>query len=163
MQNRTSICCLRLQSRRRRLSLCSLPVPKQSEESLGSCLRRPAGDLRDLAGCTSRDPDVFPFSGKFFYAAAVRLNSPAVTKSVFRLSTASMWATIFLATARVARLLLLAAVLCHRAGPAHRCSAEPAEPPRPAPAGCACSSAWRSVSASSCRPNSSPHCTDRSS
>jgi hypothetical protein len=38
-------------SRRRRLSLCSLPVPKQFEESLGSCLLRPAGHLRDLAVC----------------------------------------------------------------------------------------------------------------
>jgi hypothetical protein len=53
-------------SRRRRLSLCSLPVPKQSEESLGSCLRRPAGNLRDLAVCASHDPDVFPFSGRVF-------------------------------------------------------------------------------------------------
>jgi hypothetical protein len=52
--------------RRRRLSLCSLPVPKQSEESLGSCLRRPAGNLRDLAVCAWHDPDVFPFSGRVF-------------------------------------------------------------------------------------------------
>jgi hypothetical protein len=92
-------------SRRRRLSLCSLPVPKQSEESLGSCLRRPAGHMRDLAACASGDPDVFP-SREGFYAAAVRMNSPAGTKSVFRLSTANMWATIFLATASVARLAL---------------------------------------------------------
>ena len=92
-------------SRHRRLSVCSLPVPKQTEGSLGSCLRRPAGHLRDLAVCASHDPDVFPFLWKGFYAAAVRWNSPAGTKSVFRLSTASMWATIFLATASVARLL----------------------------------------------------------
>jgi hypothetical protein len=72
-----SICCLRLRkSRRRRLSLDSLPVPKQSEESLGSRLRRPAGNLRDLAACASIDPDVFPFSARF-YAAAVRRNSAA--------------------------------------------------------------------------------------
>src|SRR4051794_8735391 len=38
-QNRTSICCLRsLQDRQRRLSFCSLPVPKQSEGSLGRLL-----------------------------------------------------------------------------------------------------------------------------
>jgi hypothetical protein len=54
LQNRTSICCLRLRkSRRRRLSLDSLPVPKQFEESHGSRLRRPAGNLRDLAACAS--------------------------------------------------------------------------------------------------------------
>ena len=91
-------------SRRRRLSLCSLPVPKQYEVSLGSRLRRPAGDLRDLAACASVDPDVFPFFGRVLYAAAVRRNSPAGTKSVWRLSTASISATIFLATASVARL-----------------------------------------------------------
>ena len=91
-------------SLRRRLSLCSLPVPKQTEESLGSCLRRPAGHLRDLAACAPSDPDVFSLAGRGFYATAVRLNSPVGTKSVFRLSTASMWATIFLATASVARL-----------------------------------------------------------
>jgi hypothetical protein len=77
LQNRTSICCLRLRkSRRRRLSLDSLPVPKQFEESHGSRLRRPAGNLRDLAACASIDPDVFPFSARF-YAAAVRRNSAA--------------------------------------------------------------------------------------
>ena len=43
---------------RRRLSLGSLPVPKQYEVGLGSCLRRPAGDLRDLAACASNNPDV---------------------------------------------------------------------------------------------------------
>ena len=90
----------------RRLSLCSLPVPKQTEESLGSRLRRPGGDLRDLAACASIDPDVFSLLRKGFYAAAVRLNSPAGTKSVLRLSTTSINATIFLATARVARLPL---------------------------------------------------------
>ena len=50
------------ESHRRRLSLCSLPVPKQLEEGLGSCLRRPGGHLRDLAACASIDPDIFPLS-----------------------------------------------------------------------------------------------------
>ena len=49
-------------SYRRRLSLCSLPVPKQFEESLRSRLPRPGGDLRDLAACASMDPVfVFPY------------------------------------------------------------------------------------------------------
>jgi len=91
------------ESRRRRLSLCSLPVPKQSEESLGSCLRRPAGDVRDLAVCASMIL-MFFLIGKVFQAA-VGLSFPSGTKSVFRLSTASIWATIFLATASVARLV----------------------------------------------------------
>ena len=37
-QNRTSICCLRPGDLHRRSSLCSLPVPKQSEGSLGSLI-----------------------------------------------------------------------------------------------------------------------------
>jgi hypothetical protein len=90
-------------SRRRRSSLDSLPVPKQYEESLGSRLRRPAGDLRDLAACASIILMFLP-SVEGFYAAAVRRNSAAGTKSVLRLSTAIISATIFLATASVARL-----------------------------------------------------------
>jgi hypothetical protein len=50
----------------RRLSLCSLPVPKQTEGSLWSCLRRPARHLRDLAACAPNDPDIFSFPGKVF-------------------------------------------------------------------------------------------------
>jgi hypothetical protein len=73
----------------RRLSLCSLPVPKQTEGSLGSCLRRSARHLRDLAACAPDDPDVFSFLGRF-HAAAVPLNSPVSTKSCFLRSTASM-------------------------------------------------------------------------
>ena len=45
----------------RRLSLCSLPVPKQLERGLGSRLLRPGGQLQDLAACASNDP-VFAFS-----------------------------------------------------------------------------------------------------
>ena len=49
----------------RRLSLCSLPVPKQTEGSLWSCLRRSARHLRDLAACAPDDPDVVSFPGRF--------------------------------------------------------------------------------------------------
>ena len=73
----------------RRLSLCSLPVPKQTEGSLGSCLRRSARHLRDLAACAPDDPDIFPSWGGF-HAAAVPLNFPVSTKSCFLRSTASM-------------------------------------------------------------------------
>lgn len=48
-------------SHRRRLSLCSLPVPKQCEESLGSFLRRPGDLLQDLAACAPNNLDVFVF------------------------------------------------------------------------------------------------------
>jgi hypothetical protein len=71
----------------RRLSLCSLPVPKQTDGSLGSCLRRPARHLRDLAACAPSNPDVFSFPGRFH---AAPLNSPLSTKSCFLRSTASM-------------------------------------------------------------------------
>src|ERR1700722_12925010 len=46
-QNWTSICCLGPEGRHRRLSLCSLPVPKQFEGASGACApslsRPPAG------------------------------------------------------------------------------------------------------------------------
>jgi hypothetical protein len=73
----------------RRLSLCSLPVPKQTEGSLWSCLRRPARHLRDLAACAPSNPDVF-HSREGFHAAALPLNFPVSTKSCFLRSTASM-------------------------------------------------------------------------
>ena len=73
----------------RRLSLCSLPVPKQTEGSLWSCLRRSARHLRDLAVCAPDDPDVF-HSRAGFYAAAVPPSCSAGTKSCFLRSTASM-------------------------------------------------------------------------
>src|SRR5258705_8081973 len=50
----------------RRLSLCSLPVPKQTEGSLWSCLRGSARHLRDLAACAPDDPDVLFLPGKVF-------------------------------------------------------------------------------------------------
>ncbi len=46
---------------RRRLSLCSLPVPKQCKESLGSFLRRPGDLLQDLAVCAPNDLAVLFF------------------------------------------------------------------------------------------------------
>ena len=48
------------------------------------------------------NPDVFSFLGRFFHAAAVALNTSAGTKSSFLRSTASRYATSFLATASVA-------------------------------------------------------------
>ena len=48
-----------LEDRHRRLSLCSLPVLKQFEESLGSfALRRSVGNRQDLAVCALCDPVV---------------------------------------------------------------------------------------------------------
>src|SRR6516165_9037590 len=81
------------QSPHRRLSWCSLPVPKQFVESLGS--------LRSFAqsanGGTWQSAHrmilmvlAFPLLGKGFHAAAVCLNSSAGTKSCWRRSTASM-------------------------------------------------------------------------
>src|ERR1019366_1133787 len=52
---------------RRRLSLCSLPVPKQSEGGIGSCLPRPGGQLQDLAACASNNSVfVLPYQEGFF-------------------------------------------------------------------------------------------------
>jgi hypothetical protein len=71
-QNRTSICCLQLQgSRHRRLSLCSLPVPKQSGGSLWSDLLRPVGQQRDLAVCALCRP--FPVAAAVLGRRAVGL------------------------------------------------------------------------------------------
>ena len=49
------------------------------------CPLRPVGKRRDLAACAFMYPDVFafPLLGKGSYAAAVRLNSSAGTKSCF--------------------------------------------------------------------------------
>lgn len=50
-----------LYGHRRRLSECSLPVPKQLEESLGSAgLLRSVGNRRDLAVCASMILFLFP-------------------------------------------------------------------------------------------------------
>jgi len=48
------------------LSLCSLPVPKQLEESLRSRLHRPAGHLPDLAVCASHRSFCFSLLRKSF-------------------------------------------------------------------------------------------------
>ena len=77
----------------RRSSFCSLPVPKQLEESLRSRLLRPAGYLRDVAVCASHRSFCFSLLRKGFYAAAVCLNSPAGRKLLCRLSTATICAT----------------------------------------------------------------------
>jgi hypothetical protein len=76
--------------------------PETIQESLWSFLHCPVGNLRDLAACASKNPDVFVLSlvGNVFHAAAVPANSSAGTKSIFLRSTAS----IFRATASVARL-----------------------------------------------------------
>jgi hypothetical protein len=73
----------------RRLSLCSLPVPKQFGESLGSSIsfaQSPNGGTWQPA--QRNNPDVFSFLGKLFQAAVVALNSSAGTKSCFLRSTA---------------------------------------------------------------------------
>src|ERR1700679_395300 len=145
------------ESRHRRLSLCSLPVPKQFEESLGSRLRRPAGDLRDLAACASIDPDVlvFPFFGRVFtlprfVGTRPQARNPCCVFLQPASSPPSSWPRRAWPDCRC-----LAAVLFRRAVPVPRCSAVPVGPLRPAPAGYACSSASRSVSASPCRLSSS--------
>ncbi len=109
----------------RRLSLCSLPVPKQFVVSLGSSIsfaQSPNGGtwqfVVSLGSSISfaqspnggtwqpahrNNPDVFSFLERAFHAAAVALNCSAGTKSCFLRSTARRYATSFLATASVAR------------------------------------------------------------
>ena len=41
--------------------MCSLPAPKQTYGSLGSCLRRSARHQRGLAACAPSNPDVLSF------------------------------------------------------------------------------------------------------
>ena len=45
-------------TRHRRLSWCSLPVPKQSVGAW-DLIPRPVGNRRDLAACAFMNPDVF--------------------------------------------------------------------------------------------------------
>src|SRR3982074_1667020 len=85
----------------RRLSLYSLPVPKQFVESLGSVI-----SFAQSATCRTWQSAHFvhPIDFGSIYAAVV-LRSSAGTKSLCCRSTASKYATIFRATASVARLL----------------------------------------------------------
>ena len=88
----------------RRLSLCSLPVPKQFEESLRSSISfAQSANGGTWQPAHRNNPDVFSFLGRFFHAAVVALNTSAGTKSCFLRSTARRYATSFLATASVAR------------------------------------------------------------
>src|SRR5216683_1703451 len=86
-------------SRHRRLSLCSLPVPKQFVESLGRVI-----SFAQSATCRTWQSAHFVHPVYFgsIYAAGV-LRSSAGTKSLCCRSTASKYATIFRATASVAR------------------------------------------------------------
>jgi hypothetical protein len=90
-----------LKGRHRRLSLCSLPVPKQFVESLGSVI-----SFAQSATCRTWQSAHFvhPVDFGSIYAAVV-LRSSAGTKSLCCRSTASRYETIFRATASVARLL----------------------------------------------------------
>jgi hypothetical protein len=86
-------------SRHRRLSVCSLPVPKQFVESLGSLI-----SFAQSATCRtwqSAHGSSCLFSGSL--QAAALLRSSAGIKSLCCRSTASRYATIFRATASVAR------------------------------------------------------------
>src|SRR6266702_275949 len=84
----------------RRWSLCSLPVPKQFVENLG----RVISFAQSAIGRTWQSAHfVHPVSFGGIYAAAV-LRSSAGVKSLCCRSTASRYATIFRATASVARL-----------------------------------------------------------
>jgi hypothetical protein len=87
-QDRTSICSLGPEGRRRRLSLCSLPVPKHREGSLGSRLRRPGRFMQDLAACASIIPIVLSTEKR--YAAALPAILSETMKFCCRRSTASM-------------------------------------------------------------------------
>ena len=73
----------------RRLSLCSLPVPKQTEGASG------VASVAQPVICGTWQPAhrmilMFFHSWESFYAAAVPLNSPLSTKFCFLRSTASM-------------------------------------------------------------------------
>jgi hypothetical protein len=122
-------------SRRRRLSLGSLPVPKQFEESLGSCLRRPAGDLRDLAACASILILMFFPSQEGFYAAVRFVGTQPRARNPYCifLQPASRPPSSVPQRARP-DCRSRVAVPFREAGPARHCSAEPVGPPPPAPA-----------------------------
>jgi hypothetical protein len=73
----------------RRLSLCSLPVPKQTEGASG------VASVAQPVICGTWQPAhrmilMFFHSWESFHAAAVPLNFPVSTKSCFLRSTASM-------------------------------------------------------------------------
>ena len=121
-------------SRHRRLSLCSLPVPKQFVESLRSVIsfaQSATCRIWQSALCSSR------FIWKQFYAAPVRRSSPDMKSRCCR-STASRYETIFRATASVARFPLPFCSLCHRSQLIRDSVSAPASQLLLAHAGCAC-------------------------
>jgi hypothetical protein len=151
-----------LKSPHRRLSLCSLPVPKQTDGSLGSCLRHSARDLRDLAACAPNDPDVLYFQAGF-YAAAVPPSCSAGAKSCFLRSTASRWRPSSWLRQASPGSCSLSVAPPHKPAPAHGCIEEPVSRPPPALAECACSSASRWAFERACPPSFSPRYKVRNS
>ncbi len=147
----------------RRLSLCSLPVPKQTERGLGSCLRRPARHLRDLAACAPNDPDVLYSQGRFFtlprcLQVARRAQNPVFCARRRACRQPSSWLRQALPCS-----CSLSVVRAHKPVPAHGCIEEPVSQPPPVLAECACSSAWRWAFGLACRQSSSLRCRVRNS
>jgi len=139
----------------RRLSLCSLPVPKQTDGSLGSCPRRSARHLRDLAAWHRVILMFFPFR-EGFYSAASR--SPVFYAPLRACRRPSSW----LRQASPC-FCSLSDVPSHKPQPAHGFIEEPVLRLPLKSAGCVCSSAWRWAFELACRPSSAHLCGARNS
>ena len=143
-----------LADRHRRLSVCSLPVLKQFGESLGSFdVRRSVGNRRTWQSARCVILSFFRPEGRGFYAATL-WESGKGTKSRRPRSTASRYATIFRATASVARLAFPSAFLFHRPAREHDLVWAPVSRLPPVPAGYVCCAVWKAGCASLCQRSS---------
>ena len=145
-----------LKSRRRRLSLCSLPVPKQFVVSLRSLISFAQSPIpQDLAVCARNNPDVFSFMGRFLgcRSASELLGGHEILLSAFDCEQISRRSFSPLRGWRGCDYL--AASPFRRSEPVRGTAWAPVWRPLPAHAECACCAAWIWACASSCQLNSS--------
>ena len=150
----------------RRLSLCSLPVPKQFEESLRSETSfAQSPNVRDLAACASIDPDVFvlSLSGKVFTlprSAEFSRRHEILLSALDRHHVADhLPGHGKRGPVGISSLQFSA----HGSSPVPGTLSAPAWRLRSALSGCACCAVSIAACASPCRPNSSHRRTGRSS
>src|SRR5260370_28329506 len=142
----------------RRLSLCSLPAPKQTDGSLGSCHRRSARHLRGLAACAPSNPDVLFLAG--------RVTLPPCLLRVLRRARSPVFCVLLQACRRPSFWLRraspdscsLVVALAHRREPVRGCIEEPVSRPPREPAECACSFVWRWAFEPACPRSFAPRC-----
>ena len=151
-----------LVSLHRRLSLGSLPVPKQSDGASGVNSVAQSANLRDLAACAPWNPDIFFLLPRrftplpCFSVRKKRSPFPGDRRPADSPPSSGLRPELH-------DWHFLSAALVHAAEPAPGSHGVPLWPPPPAPAVDVCCAAWKAVSASPCRRSSFPPHTARNS